>query len=73
MLHFPATSVYTRDTTKGTKQMREDLRQQRRERYNNRNNKIKEVKKLGEMRRERAIAFRNHRDIWDIDPLEWMD
>ncbi|WXW92506.1 hypothetical protein SEA_ENYGMA_281 [Streptomyces phage Enygma] len=53
--------------------MRSDLRAQRQERYNNRNNKIKEVKKLGEMRRARNIAFRNRQDIWDYDPMEWMD
>lgn len=55
--------------------MRSDLKAQRVERYKNRNKQIKVVKKLGQMRRDRALAFRDFQgnDFMDYDPTEWMD
>ena len=55
--------------------MRSDLKAQRVEQYKIRNKRIKRVKKLGEIRRERALAFRGFegRDFMDYDPAEWMD
>ncbi|AXH66763.1 hypothetical protein SEA_STARPLATINUM_284 [Streptomyces phage StarPlatinum] len=52
--------------------MREDLRRLRNERYMAQNKRVKEIKKLGEIKRQRAERYRNHRDIFDYDPLEWV-
>jgi len=55
--------------------VRSDLRRLRQERYQNQQQRVKVIKKLGKIKRERALAFRDFDgpDFMDYDPNEWFD